>query len=330
MFKIKNTIAVVLALSSSMALADTSSERGGSIIASALYLQPSFGGNGLGYNAYGNYAGADNQQVIRTSNGTNNIYNITPDRAWGFQLGGVYRYASNNNVTLDWYHLSESVNGHLPGTAMFSGSVDGFYAGDLDVKTRWDAINLEMGHQLHWRAETLNLHAGLGYVRMMNTFTNQPKLFLNGEPYFTSIDKLSFRGFGPRMGADISHMFGNGLNLYLKTGGALFIGTARQAITGYINVVNNIYGVIPYGTNNFTSSEKNILVPEFEAKLGASYEYKLARGSSVGIELGYMWMTYLKSIIAYTGIGVVGSSLGTPNSTHFDLNGAYLSVSWNS
>jgi hypothetical protein len=330
MLTIKKTMALVFALSSSVVFANPASENhAGSINISALYLQPSFGGNGLGYSSFGNYAGADNQQVIRTINGTNRIYNVTPDRTLGFQIGGVYRYSCNNTVTLDWYHLSNTVNGHLPGTSLFSASIDGYYAGDLELATRWDAVNLEMGHELTFRTtETLNLHAGLGYVRIKNTFTNHPKLFLNGSPYFTSIDNLSFRGFGPRMGADYSHRFGNGLNLYLKSAGSLLMGTTRQAVTGYINVVNNIYGVIPYGTNNFVSSSTNVIVPELEAKLGLSYQYQLSRGS-LGFDLGYMWMTYLKSIVAYTGIGVVGSSIGTPNSTHFDLNGAYFSVAWN-
>src|SRR3990167_5780779 len=98
MFKIKKTIALILALSSSMVFASTTGENNTwSIDASALYLQPSFGGNGLGYSSFGNYAGADNQGVIFTTNGTNNIYNVTPNRAWGFQVGGVYRFNINND-----------------------------------------------------------------------------------------------------------------------------------------------------------------------------------------------------------------------------------------
>jgi len=328
MLKIKNTIMLILALNSSIAIANTNNEKGGSIFISALYLQPSFGGNGLGYSAFGNYAGADNQQVIRTINGINHIHNITPSRKWGFQVGGMYRYNVDNNVTLDWYHLTDSVNGHLPGNALFSGSIDGFYAGDLELSTKWDAINLELGHQINWCAsELINLHAGLGYARIKNTITNHPKLFFNGTPYFNSTDDLTYRGVGPRMGIDYQHMFGNGFGIYIKTAGSLLVGKASQSISGYINVVNNIYGVIPFGTNNFDSGERNILVPELEAKLGLSYDYQFANGSSLGLDLGYMWMTYLKSIVFYSGIGVVGSSLGTPTSTHFDLNGAYLSVS---
>jgi len=328
MLKNKITMALILAFGSSVAFANTGT--GWSVNASALYLQPSFGGNGLGYSAFGNYAGADNQQVITTTNGINHIYNIKPDRDWAYQIGVGYRYSCNNVLTLDWYHLNESVNGHLPHTSMFSASVDGYYAGDLELITRWDAVNLELSQQINFRAtDTINLHGGLGYVRIQNTFTNHPKLFLNGPPLFASRDNLTFRGFGPRMGVDYTHLFGNGLSLYLKTAGSLLIGTTRQAVTGYLNVVNTTYGVIPYGTNNFVSSEKNVIVPELEAKLGAGYEYQFANGASLGFDIGYLWMTYLNAIQAYTGIGVVGSSIGKPSTTHFDLNGGYFSVSLN-
>lgn len=336
MLKFNKTIVTLFALStlsSNMVFAIntnclTCQDKVWEVSASALYLQPSFGGNGLGYSSFGNYAGADNQQVITTNNGTNPIYNITPDRAWGFQVGGAYHFCVNNDLKLDWYHLDEGVDGHLPHGTLFSGSVDGFYAGDLQLATRWDAINLEVGHEIHIGVrELLRLHAGLEYARIKNTFNNHPKLFLNSSPYFTSTDTISYTGIGPRIGADFNYDVLCGFSLYAKAAGSLLIGTAKQSINGYQNVVNNIYGTIPFGTNNFNSSDNNVLVPELEAKIGASYDFKLPRGS-LGLNVGYMWITYLRAIVAYTGIGVVGSSLGVPTTTHFDLNGAYLRVSW--
>lgn len=327
---VKKFIVFFLASSSVIYVCDANANNVWSVSASALYLQPSFGGNGLGYSSFGNYAGADNQQVIRTTNNINYIYNVQPDRALGFQLGVAYHYTCVNDLTLDWYHLNESVNGELPGTTMFSGSVDGFYAGDLELRTRWDAVNLELSQDMHWRTSDLvKLHAGLGYVRIRNTFTNHPKLFLNGSPYFNSTDTISYTGIGPRFGIDFSHMFNNGLNVYLKTAGSLLLGTSRQSVNGYINVVNKIYGTIPYGTNNFVSSDSNVVVPEVEAKLGVGYEYKLPNESTLDFNLGYMWMTYMRAMVVYTGIGIVGSSIGVPSTTHFDLNGGYFSLAWN-
>lgn len=327
---VKKCITFILLATSIIYVCDANADNVWSVSASALYLKPSFGGNGLGYSSFGNYAGADNQQVISTTNGTNYIYNIEPNRRFGFQIGGAYHYTCVNDLTLDWYHLYESVNDHLPDTSMFSGSVDGYYAGDIELASKWDAVNLELGQDIHWRTnELLKLHAGLGYARIKNTFTNYPKLFLTSSPYFVSRDIISYSGMGPRFGVDFSHLFNNGLSIYLKTAGSLLLGRARQAITGYKDDVNSIYGIIPYGTNNFVSSNSNIIVPEVEAKLGVNYEYKLPNESSLDFNLGYMWMTYMRAIVVYSGIGIVGSSIGAPNSTHFDLNGAYFSLGWN-
>lgn len=333
MLNFKKSIALIIALSSSLTFADntncfTCKNNTWEIDASALYLHPSFGGNGLGYSSFGNYAGADNQQVITTHNGVNRIYNIQPNRAWGFQVGGAYHYCLNNDIRLDWYHLNEGVNRNLPHGSLFSGSIDGFYAGKIELSTRWDAVNLEFGKEINmWERELLRLHAGLEYARIKNTFTNHPKLFLNSDPYFTSTDTISYTGIGPRVGADINYDVGCGFSLYIKTAGSLLVGRTRQSINGYLNVVNNIYGTIPFGTNNFRSSNNNVVVPELEAKLGVNYDYKFPCGD-LGLNLGYMWITYLRSIVAYTGIGVVGSSLGVPTTTHFDLNGFYFNVKW--
>lgn len=335
MLKLKKTIAAILVLSSSMVFAGNKAcltcqdVNVWQVTTSALYLRPSFGGNGLGYSAFGNYAGADNQQVIRTDNGTNYIYNVTPRRSLGFQLTGDYRYCFGNDFKIDWYHLYNSVNGHLPHGTLFSGSVDGFYAGDLQLTTRFDAVNIEFGHEFNLlKSELLRLHAGLQYVNIKNTFNNQPKLFLNSNPYLNSTDTIQYYGIGPRIGLDFSYMLDCGLSFYAKAAGSLLIGSSKQTINGYINVVNNIYGTIPFGTNNFISANNNVIVPELEAKLGANYEYKLPNGASLGLNLGYLWMTYLRAIAAYTGIGVVGSSIGVPTTTHFDLNGMYLGIYW--
>lgn len=332
MLTVKKTIAALLACTTSMVFANSTDcylceNKVWEVGASALYLRPSFGGNGLGYSAFGNYAGADNQKVIITHNGVNNIYNVTPNRAWGFQIDGVYHYCINNDVKLDWYHLNETVHGSFPFGTLFSGSIDGFYAGSLQLETRWDAVNLEFGHEINvLTRELFRLHAGFTYARIKNTFTNHPKLFLTSSPYFTSTDTLSYTGFGPRIGVDVNYAVGWGFSLYAKTAGGLLIGTAKQSINGYINVVNNIYGVIPFGTNNFISSRNNVIVPELDAKLGVNYEYRLPN-ADLNLNLGYLWTTYLRAIVAYTGIGIVGSSIGVPTTTHFDLNGVFLTLS---
>ncbi len=296
--------------------------------ASALYLQPSFGGNGLGYNSYSNYAGADNQGVIITDDGTNYIHHVTPPWGWGFALEGSYHRSTGSDITVNWQHLDESENGHLPEGSLFSGSVDGFYADRLELATKWDAVNLEIGKPIYFSSKKLlRLHAGLAFANIKNTFTNHPKLFQTGSEYFTSKDKMSYTGFGPRIGMDFNDVVGKGFSVFAKAAGSVLWGTSKQHISGYQNVVNTVYGVIPFGSANFSYSYNNVLVPELEAKLGIGYDYAFTKGD-LRLDLGYLWMDYIDAVSSYMGIGVVGSSLGIPTTANFNLNGPYFSVKW--
>ncbi len=341
MFKLKVTAATILALVSSMVFAKDTEKtcmpgnvatpcdsNAWEISASALYLQPSFGGNGLGYSSYSNYAGADNQGIIITNNGINTIHNVTPEWDYGFQIEGAYYYNAGNDIKLNWYHLHENVDGQLPFGTLFSGSADGFYAGNIEVATKWDAVNLEVGKRINLTPYTLlHIAAGLQYASIKNTFTNHPKLFLTSGPYFTSTDDLSFSGIGPRLGWDLSYTLGRGVGIYAKMAGSLLVGTAKQDIAGYLDVVNAHYGLIIFGIPNYHFSYDNVVVPEIEGKVGLTYEHNFAN-SSLGIDLGYLWMNYIHAIASYTGVGIVASSVGVPDTTNFDLNGLFLTLKW--
>lgn len=288
----------------------------------ALYLQPSFGGSGLGYSAYSNYAGPDNTGVIITNNSQNVINNIVPKWGMGVELDGFYYYDTSNDINLTWYHLNGFVNGNLPPNSLFSGSAAGFYAGNLRISTRWDVVNIAVGKCIRFdEKRSLHFHGGMEFAWIKSKFSNHPKNFPNSNEYFTSRDTLSYAGLGPRLGADFIYALG-GLNFYLKTAGSVLWGTSKQNVIGYRD-----YLALSYGTANYSFCYRNIIVPELDAKLGLTYICELANGN-FGIDLGYLWMNYFGAINSYTGIGLVGSSIGIPAETNFNLNGLYLGFSW--
>lgn len=294
----------------------------------ALYLQPSFGGNGLGYSAYSNYAGADNSGVIVTNNGQNKISNIVPKWGVGIQLDGFYYYNTSNDINLTWHHLNEFVDGDLPPGSLFSGSVDGFYAGNLRNATKWDSINIEVGKSIYFDdTRILRLHTGMEFAWIKTRFSNHPKIFENSDAYFTSRDQLSYAGLGPRLGADFDFLVSRRFDFYLKTGSSLLWGSAKQNIIGYRDYFSGFYGLVPFGIPNYSFSNRDVIVPKLDAKLGFSYHCELAQGN-LGINFGYLWMNYFGAITSYTGIGIVGSSIGIPNATNFNMNGYYLGVTW--
>lgn len=289
----------------------------------ALYLQPSFGGNGLGYSSYSNYAGPDNAGLIVTNNGQNEINNIVPKWGMGVEFDGSYYYGTSNDIKLTWYHLNEFVDGELPPDSLFSGSAGGFYAGNLRISTRWDVINVEVGKCINFDdRRLLRFHGGMEFAWIKSKFSNHPKVFENSSEYFTSRDTLSYAGLGPRLGADFTYILCGGLNFYLRTAGSMLWGTSKQNIIGYRD-----YLLVPYGTSNYSFCDRNVIVPELDAKLGFTYICEVANGN-FGIDFGYLWMNYFDAINSYTGIGIVGSSIGIPNATNFNLNGLYLGFTW--
>lgn len=325
MLNFKKSLIAIFAASSSLVFANTAWE----FDATALYVQPSFAGNGLGYTSYNNYAGANNEQIIYTNNGINSMNNVTPEWGFGFQLEGLYHFCGGNDLNLNWYHLDGDVDENLPIASLFSGSVDGFFAGRLQLATRWDAINLEAGKRVNFSdRKLLRVHAGLEYARIKNTFTNYPKLFSYSNPYFVSRDTLSYSGLGPRFGLDFAYVAERGLNLYVKTAVSILVGTARQTISGYRDYFSTAYAANQiFGVNNYKLSNRNVVVPELEAKMGLTYDRKF-RSGSLGIDLGYLWMNYLNAITSYTGTGAIFSSIGIPAATNFNLNGLYFGINW--
>lgn len=332
MLNIKQIVASILAASSTIAFASSIAtpyeDRALEVGVAALYLRPSFAGNGLGYSSFSNYAGADNQGIIFTSNDSNKIHNITPKWDFGFELEGTYYFGFNNDLNLSWSHLNENVDGRLPDGSMFSGSIDGFFAGSLYLTTKWDTVKLELGRLVSLSdKKLLRLHAGLEYTKISNTFTNYPKLTATSETFFVSTDKITYSGVGPRFGADFEYLVNDRFSAYLSAAGSVLIGTAKQTISGYHDHNNALYGLIPFGVNNYVLSNNNVVVPELEAKLGVKYDYQLAQGN-LGFDLGYIWMNYLNVLSTYTGMGIIGSSLGIPAESNFNLNGVSLGVTW--
>lgn len=337
MLKLKRIILAIFGMvSSSLIFADginpASDHDPWSFGVTALYLQPSFGGNGLGYSSFSNYSGNDdNGHFVGVNGASDHINNINPQWGWGFQLDGAYRFNTKNDVNIQWYHLNNNTNGYLPTGSVLSASDDGFYAGRLQLAQYWDAVNLEMGHAIPFdENKIIHLHGGLSYANIKNTFTNYPQLYPTSAPLFTTTDTMTYNGVGPRIGADFGYTIWHGLGLYAKTAGSLLVGQTQQNISGFQNYTNAIYGPQPYGTPNYSHSHNGVVVTELEAKLGVKYDYQFAQGNVLSFDLGYLWINYLNAISSYTGVGIVGTadgaSIGTNTTANFDLNGLYFGV----
>jgi hypothetical protein len=290
----------------------------------ALYIQPNLGGNNLGYSSFGNYGTDINNRVVERNGGANDLSDISSDRTWGFQFNAGYEFCAGNDIDLNWYHLYDRTNGSLPTGSLFAGSASALYAGELDLQTRWDAVNLEVGQRFNFNVgNMIRLHAGLSYARIRNTVINYPKLTPLGNPLFITHDTITYTGFGPRIGGDYLYQTGFGLGIFAKAGASILVGTAKQSVSGY----HDLGGFNLYSTGNYNQSNNSIVVPVLDANLGLKYDYTFRQGV-LGFNLGYMFATYLNAIVGQVGAGIVSSSISTSTTSNFNVNGPYFGITW--
>lgn len=311
----------ISALAGSLDLNDNQTWRVG---AQALYLKPSFGGNGLGYSSFSNYGSDFFNNQVEVNGAPNYLSNIQPKHDWGYQVEAGYGFCKSNDLDVNWYHFDNSTRGHLPQGTLFAGSASALYAGAINVSPRWDAVNIELGQRIDFNdLQTLRLHAGVEFVRIKNTFINYPQLTPKGSPLFITQDQISYNGFGPRIGADFIYGVGGGFGFYAKGAAGLLVGRAKQTVSGY----HDLTGFNLYSTGNYTQSNNSVVVTELEGKLGLKFDLKMSQGI-LGFDLGYLWITYLDALVSQVGSGVVSSSISNSSAANFDLNGLYFGLKW--
>lgn len=237
--------------------------------AKALYMQPSVNSQG----------GFD---VNTTSHNPN--YN------WGFQIEGSYHFNTGNDLNLNWYHISKSSNktfgaGPTVTTAFGTETITPVSAAS-DVDPKWDMVNMEFGQHVDFGDnKSIRFHGGAEYSRLANNVSTSSTLTLTGPVAGTvttaSTYKPTYNGFGPRLGADMAYGFGNGLGIYANGATAMLAGTSA-----FNSTFSDSAGDAATGHRSHT-----MIVPEIDAKLGATYTYAMAQGD-LTLDAGWMWINY--------------------------------------
>jgi hypothetical protein len=312
MLNLKKTAVAVLAFGSSVAFAGTMGPvcTPGSVTvpcansawdfgAQALYLQPTY--SGVGY------------EGTVTGTGTQS-YNHTPNNwSWGFQIEGSYHYNTGNDVNLNWYHLNNTQNVNN-GSVTVGGVVAAtpslaLTGASASAKPNWDAVNLEFGQLAHFgEATSLRFHGGLEYAYIQNTLTLAGTA--TGGAYSAS-NNLKYWGVGPRLGLDYGYGFGNGFGVYAKGAGSLLAGT--QSFNDTVTL-----GAAAYGVTGSTTQ----VVPELEAKLGATYSYAMAQGD-LSVDLGWMFVNYFNPLAKGSVLGY-----GETRESNFAVQGPFVGLKW--
>lgn len=291
MLNLKKTALAVLALGSSAVFAGTMGpvctpgavtvpcERTAwDFAGQALYLQPT---------------GDEYPGVIATATGTR-FEDFNHDWNWGFKLEGSYHFNTGNDLNVNWYHFSDETTHAFD----FDGvGVPAFFR----IEPKWDAVNIEFGQHVDFgEQKNIRFHGGLQWAQVKRDLrtTRAGALVATGQS--------KFDGVGPRVGSDMSFDVGNGFAIYGNGAMAILVGDHDFSLN------TPVLGV-PFTT----TGSRTTIVPEFEAKLGATYTYPMAQGD-LTLDAGYMWVDYLNA-------QHVGFVLGQ---TDFALHGPYIGLKW--
>lgn len=250
--------------------------------------------------------------VAQNPNG--NFVNYPNNWAWGFMIEGSYHYGTGNDANLNWYHVNRSASKTLSGSLVFPYATTPTNAiGTASSDPKWDAVNLEFGQRVDFgENKNIRFHGGVEYARAANSVSIA---MANGTTYTSSLSaNPTFNGFGPRLGADMSYDWGNGLGVYANGAGAVLVGTAKT---------NQSAALTSLGSNfsTYANNSQTMISPELEAKLGIKYDYAMAQGD-LTLDLGWMWINYfnVQSAQLSTGFDVVNSDFG--------LQGLYFGLKW--
>lgn len=259
----------------------------------ALYLKPSYSG--------ASYLGST------TVNGVETFHRANYNWGWGFKLEGSYHYGTGNDVNLNWYHLNKSNSQTIPAT--FTNPAGHVIDANVSatVKPRWDAVNLEFGQHVDFSPMSkIRFHGGAQYAYLQTKNTIKG----TGTHYLSFSNNLRYSGFGPRAGADMAYDWGNGFGVYANTAAAVLVGTKKFTDT----LSHSVLGVT--SVNGSTTA----IVPELEAKLGATYTYAMAQGD-LSIDAGWMWINYFDPLQN-------GIAFGETSETNVGYQGPFVGLKW--
>ncbi|KTD42685.1 Lpg1974 family pore-forming outer membrane protein [Legionella parisiensis] len=254
--------------------------------------------------------------------GDDEFHSVDSSWGWGFLLEGSYHFNTGNDLNLNWLHFD---NDNFDELAVFfaDAAIPITNITNLKFDTHLDVVNLEFAQTSHFGKKTnIRFYGGGQYVYAKikrgdfeyEQFPSDPAPTL----FQRSITHTRFQGAGPRVGVDMSHDLNHGFALFAQSAMALLSGQGRAKLSGA-----NLSG-----PNVSAFSEKAKLthiVPELEAKLGASYQWDTNSGQ-FSLMAGWMWQHYLNLFLLPPGGRT--NPVTTVSRHDFSLDGPFIKGKW--
>lgn len=256
-----------------------------------------------------------------------------PNRTWGFALEGFYRFHAGRDINLNWYHLNQKTT-----TTRFQDFNINVSAGEPTVFVNttthvsnttpsWDAVNLEFSQQVDYgENQIIRFHGGLQYSRIKREISDidstvstplEPNVIFSNLTV-TSNAAHSYRGFGPRIGADMTWQVIKRFNLFANSAATLLAGTSKFSTSSINKLIDPDTGEIDSIINQSSNrSSRATVVPELEGKVGVGYHHPNRYGS-FDAQAGYIWVNYFSPLVDST------------SDSNFGLQGPFVHLKWTS
>ncbi|CAM2952760.1 Lpg1974 family pore-forming outer membrane protein [Legionella worsleiensis] len=252
------------------------------------------------------------------------IFEKYPDNfEWGFRLEGAYHFNTGNDLTLNWTYWQEPNDLRInPAPGRVAGQTQ---ATIIDYRYRgsdFNQVNVEFGQHVDFGAnKNIRFHGGVQYANVDVTLIARqivsgllpPDDASNGDISITN--RYKFSGAGPRIGTDLSYDFLNGFAIYANAATALLAGDTKYSDNAPFNQ-----------TGRPVRSSYLALVPELEAKIGATYTYGMTQGNLI-FDLGYMVANYF-SPLHENDLSLETLTFNTRPNSDFGLMGAYAGIKY--
>jgi len=237
-------------------------------------------------------------------------HNISPDANWNWRIFGGVKFTDNDDITLSWFRMRNDASESYANTS--GNSVAPRFLGwdnwsDLYGKVNYDLddVYAVWGHTVHFNNPwTVRFAAGLEYAKLDSDFTVAGTEDTYGRQTYVSDNE--FKGFGPRVEFDMTYHLPYNLALFANTNAALLVGHRDISLNG---IYDDYY---QYYLASLDYSNRDVVVPKFGMRLGASYSMMFGQAggegpcSSLIFSAGWQVESYIHAI-ERTGAGYGGS-----------------------
>ncbi|MES2197347.1 MAG: Lpg1974 family pore-forming outer membrane protein [Pseudomonadota bacterium] len=269
-----------------------------------------------------------------------NNQSLKPNFAPSFTLGARYMPNESTDIQLNWTHLNNTANDsffasptEMVGPPYLIGPESALYKnGYGTVKTRFDAVNLDVGHTFCADCSfQMRAFGGVTAARIGQTLSG---LFESpgGAASSGYTNNSLFTGAGPRFG--IKGQYGIGDFQFIgEVAAAALVGTSKSRID--YTTLSPAFGL---SEQYLASPNATRVVPSIDARLATAYTFAPTSLGLFKVEAGYKAAVYFDVVNGYAVTQVptsltlppVGIYLATQQHllTNFTNHGPYVTASW--